>query len=83
MRPAGASSAPGLSLAYLSATGQVLDTVKLLTAPLSTDGFAQLEKAVAIPIGVAEVRIVLTGFAPTDFTTAGTVTFDDIGLYAR
>ncbi|MBD0347528.1 MAG: immune inhibitor A [Thermoleophilia bacterium] len=79
----GASSAPAVSLAYLSATGQVLDTVKLLTAPLATNGFADLEKAVAIPIGVAEIRIVLTGFAPTDFATAGTVTFDNIGLYAR
>jgi hypothetical protein len=31
---------------------------------------------------VAEVKVVLTGFAPTDTRTAGTVTFDDVGLYA-
>jgi hypothetical protein len=26
---------------------------------------------------------VLAGFAPTDTRTAGTVTFDDVGLYAE
>jgi hypothetical protein len=29
------------------------------------------------------VRIVLTGFAATDTATAGTVTFDNVGLYAQ
>jgi hypothetical protein len=66
----------------LGAAGQVLDTVKLITAPLATSGFATLEERVTIPAGVAEVKVVLTGFAPTDTSTAGTVTFDDVGLYA-
>ncbi len=84
VRTSGLSSAPSVGLTYLSATGQVLDTVRLLSAPLTTaDAFAQLERAVAIPIGVAQVRVTLTAFAPTDLATAGTVTFDDIGLYAH
>jgi hypothetical protein len=55
--------------------------VRVLTAPLSTDGFVTLEKSVTIPAGVAQVRVVLTGFAPTDLRTSGVVTFDDVGLY--
>jgi hypothetical protein len=30
---------------------------------------------------VAEVRVVLFGFSPADLRTAGTVTFDDVGLH--
>jgi hypothetical protein len=75
------SSPAGAGLVYLGAAGQVLDTVKLITAPLATGGFATLEQSVTIPAGVAEVKVVLTGFAPTDTKTAGTVTFDDVGLY--
>ncbi|MGH2657795.1 MAG: CARDB domain-containing protein [Actinomycetota bacterium] len=82
VRTSAASSAPALGLVYLGAAGQVLDTVRVLTAPLSTDGFVDLEDSVTIPAGVAEVRVVLTGFAPTDTNTSGTVVFDDIGLYA-
>jgi hypothetical protein len=79
----GLSSAPSLGLVYLGAAGQVLDTVKVLAAPLQTDGFATLERSVTIPPLVTEVRVVLTGFAPTDLATRGTVTFDDIGVFAR
>ena len=77
----GMSSAPSVGLAYLGAAGQVLDTVRLLQVPLATDGFSTLEKSVTVPKGVTQVRIVLSGFAATDLATAGTVTFDDIGLY--
>jgi hypothetical protein len=77
----GMSSAPGAGLAYLGGTGKVLDTVRLLEIPLVTEGFSTLEKSVTVPKGVAEVRIVLFGFAPGDLRTAGTVTFDDVGLY--
>jgi hypothetical protein len=38
---------------------------------------------VTIPLGVAQARVVLFGFAPTDTATAGTVTFDDVGVFAR
>lgn len=76
-----ASSAPSAGLAYLSAAGHVLDTVTLVTAPLTTIGLETFERTVAIPTGVAEVRVVLRGFAPTDFGTLGSVTFDDVGLY--
>jgi hypothetical protein len=50
---------------------------------LTTSGFAQLERAVTIPAGVAQIRVVLTGFAPTDTATRGTVTFDDVGVFAH
>lgn len=78
----GMSSAPGVGLAYLGPTGNVLDTVRLLNAPLATDGFASLTKLVSLPPGVAQVRVVLFGFAAGDLRTAGTVTFDDVGLFA-
>jgi hypothetical protein len=79
----GASSAPTVGLAYLGPAGSLLQTVKVLTAPLSTDGFAALTQDVTIPSGVASVRVVLAGFAPTDTHTSGTVTFDEIGLFAQ
>jgi hypothetical protein len=41
-----------------------------------------LEKSVTVPAGVAEVRVVLSGFAPTDTHTSGNVVFDDVGIYA-
>ena len=79
----GASSAPTVGLAYLGPAGTLLNTVTVLTAPLTTDGFAALTQDVTIPQGVASVRVVLAGFAPTDVHTAGTVTFDEIGLFAQ
>ena len=75
------SSAPGIGLVYLGAAGQVLNTVRLLEAPLLTNGFATLSQTVTLPAGVTSVRIVLFGFAPTDTKTSGTVTFDNVGLY--
>ena len=78
----GASSPAGIGLVYLGGAGQVLDTVRLLSAPLTTVGFQQLQQTLTIPAGVSTVRVVLTGFAPTDVAAAGTVAFDDIGLYA-
>lgn len=77
---AGLSSAPSVSLAYLGATGQVLDTVGILGLPTSTSGFATLRQAITVPAGVTAIRVVLTGFAATDLATAGTVTFDNIRL---
>jgi immune inhibitor A len=77
------SSAAGVGLVYLGAAGEVLNTVSVLSAPLTTSGFAQLERTVTVPAGVARMRVVLTGFAPTDLATRGTVTFDDIGVFAR
>jgi hypothetical protein len=81
IRSTGASSAATAGLTYLGAAGQVLDTVTHLTAPLTTQGFVTLETPVTIPAGVTQVRIVLTGFAPTDTHTAGTLTFDAVGLF--
>jgi hypothetical protein len=77
----GVSSPPSAGLVYLGAAGQVLETVKLISAPLTTVGFERLEQTVTIPAGVAQVRVVLSGFSPTDLTTSGTVTFDDVGLF--
>ena len=66
VKASGMSSAPSLGVVYLNGTGQVVQTLKVLTAPLSTSGFTTLEKAVTVPIGVAQVRITLAAFAPTD-----------------
>jgi hypothetical protein len=78
------SSAASAGLAYFGGDGQLVDTVKLIGAPLATAGFEQLlAEAVTIPVGVAEVRVVLSAFAPTDLATAGTVSFDDVGLFAH
>jgi hypothetical protein len=77
----GASSAPAAGLAYLGPAGELINTVRLIQLPRLTDGFDLFEKRVTIPAGVAEVRVVLFGFAPNDLHTAGTVTFDDVGLF--
>jgi hypothetical protein len=83
VRANGLSSAPSAGLVYVGALGEALDTVRLVSGPLTTVGFEALEQSVTIPAGVAQVRVVLTGFAPTDVATSGTVTFDDVGLFAR
>jgi hypothetical protein len=77
----GTSSASTAGLVYLGALGQVLGEVTLITAPLTTAWFQTLDQAVTIPAGVAEVQVVLSGFAPVDAATAGTVTFDNVGLF--
>ena len=79
----GASSAASAGLVYLGAAGQVVNSVTLLTAPLTTTGFATLEQVVTIPAGVAQVRVKLVGFAPTDLRTSGTVRFDEVGLFGN
>ena len=79
----GASSAASAGLVYLGAAGQVLNSVTVLTAPLTTSGFAKLEQVVTVPAGVAQVRVKLVGFAPTDLRTSGTVRFDEIGLFGN
>jgi hypothetical protein len=78
-----ASSAASAGLVYLGAAGNVLQTVNLITAPLSTTGFAKLQQLVTIPAGVTQVRVTLSGFAPTDTRTSGTVKFDEVGLYGE
>ena len=83
VQASGASSAATAGLVYLGAAGQILNTVNLITAPLTTSGFSKLEQTVTIPAGVASVRVNLVGFSPTDAATAGTVRFDDVGLFAN
>jgi immune inhibitor A len=78
----GMSSAPAVGLAYLGSAGQLLDTVRLISVPKVTSGFIPVEKVVSLPPGVAQVRVVLFGFAVGDLRTAGTVTFDEIELFA-
>jgi hypothetical protein len=83
VRTNGLSSAPTAGLIYLGPAGNVIQTVRLLTAPLATGGFTTLSQTVTIPAGVARVKVSLTGFAPTDVATNGTVTFDDVGLFVQ
>jgi hypothetical protein len=78
-----ASSAASAGLVYLGAAGNVLSTVNLITAPLTAAAFTKFEQTVTIPTGVAQVRVQLTGFAPTDISTAGTVKFDEVGLFGN
>jgi hypothetical protein len=47
------------------------------------DGFDTLNQAMTISAGVTHARMVLTGSAPRDVATAGTVTFGDVGLFVR
>jgi serine protease AprX len=77
------SSPASAGLAYLNAAGAVVGRVTLATAPLGTAGFDTLAQIVTIPAGVAQVRVVLTGFAPTDLATAGSTSFDEVGLFER
>jgi hypothetical protein len=81
VRCTGLSSAPSLSLAYLGPAGELLNTLKVRTAPLATTGFTTLTSQVQVPANVTSVRLVLAGFAPTDTRTGGTVTFDDVGVW--
>jgi hypothetical protein len=78
-----ASSAATAGLVYLGAAGNVLQTLNLITAPLTTTGFAKLEQAVTIPAGVTQVRVKLVGFSPADLRTSGTVRFDEVGLFGN
>jgi hypothetical protein len=75
------SSPATVSVVYSDPVSHVLKTVTLLPSPLATAGFVTLEQLLTIPLGVTEVRIVLTGFAATDLATAGSVTFDNVGLF--
>jgi hypothetical protein len=81
VKSTGASSAATAGLVYLGAAGQILNTITLVTAPVTTAGFNKLERLITIPQGVAQVYVKLIGFAPTDTATAGTVTFDEVGLF--
>lgn len=83
VRTQGMSSAPTIGLAYLGTTGKVLQTVSVLTVPLQTDGFTTIEQLATVPLDATAVRIVLTGFSATDTKTRGTVTFDNVGLFAE
>jgi hypothetical protein len=78
-----ASSTATAGLVYLGAAGNVLSTVNLITAPLTTTGFAKLQQAVTIPAGVSQVRVKLVGFSPADLRTSGTVRFDEVGLFGN
>jgi serine protease AprX len=83
VKSVGLSSAPSLSMAYLGPAGELLNTVKVLTAPLTTTGFSTLSTQVSVPLNVTSVRLVLAGFAPTDTKTTGTVTFDNVGVWGE
>ena len=78
----GTSSPASAGVVFLGSLGQVLSTVTVLTAPLTTSGFQTLQSSVTVPLNVAKVQVVLRGFSPADLARKGTVTFDDVGLFA-
>jgi hypothetical protein len=55
----------------------------VIGAPPESIALSELERSVTVPARVSRVSVVLTGFAPTDFATAGSVAFDDVGLFVR
>ena len=55
----------------------------VIGAPPESIALSELERSVTVPARVSHVSVALTGFAPTDFATAGSVAFDDVGLFVR
>ena len=82
VRAVDASSSAAAGLAFVGTAGQVLNTVTLITTPLSTSGFVRLEQVVTIPQGVTQVRVKLLGFSATDLATRGSIVFDEVGLFS-
>lgn len=73
------SSAPRIQITYLDALGNILNTVTGLTTNLTgSNPFQQVMSQVTIPAGVSQVRLILTGFSPTDLRTQGTIWIDDV-----
>lgn len=76
------TAAPSLQVSLLGPTGTVTGALTALAAPAGgTAGATQLLGQITIPPGVSQIRLVLSGFAPTDLRPAGTVYFDDIWLW--
>jgi hypothetical protein len=76
------SSAPALNVTYLDTLGAVLSTVTGVTTTITGTAAAQeVLGQIAVPAGASQLRIQLTGFAPGDLKTGGTVWFDDIWLW--
>ena len=65
----GTVSPPAVGVTFLGTLGNVVQSLTAAT------GVGPLAGTVTVPLGVAQARVVLTG-AP-----AGTVTFDDVGLF--
>jgi hypothetical protein len=78
----GLSSAPSLKVTYLDALGNIVSTVTGITTNITGNSpMQQVLSQVTVPQGVAQVRLALTAFSPTDLTTRGTVWFDDVWMW--
>lgn len=78
----GASSAPRVRIVYLNALGNVLSTVNGIVTTLNgTTGLQQVTGQIVIPAGVAQVKLLLVGFSPTDLNTQGTIWFDNVWMW--
>ena len=76
------TAAPSVQVQLLGPAGTVVGTISGIGTTLGgTVGVTQLSGTIAIPSGVSQIRLVLTGFRPTDLTRSGTVYFDDIWLW--
>lgn len=76
-----ASSPAGAGLVYLDALGQVVGSVTPISVPVDSGGFTTLESRLVVPAGASQARVVLGAFSPFDTSAAGTVTFDEVGLF--
>jgi hypothetical protein len=80
----GLTSAPGLKVVYLDAVGNIVCTVTGIATNISgTTGMQEVLGQITVPPGVAQVRLSLQAFSPTDLLTGGTVWFDDVWLWER
>lgn len=73
---AGGTSAPRLGVNLLGATGAVTSTLAIATGAVGP-----LAGTLTVPAGVAQISVTLSGFAPTDLSPTGTVTFDNVLVY--
>ena len=80
IRSTAASSAASAGLVYLDSLGQVFGRTTAITAPLTT-AWTTLESAVTVSAAAAAARVELSGFSPFDFSTAGSVTFDEVAMF--
>jgi hypothetical protein len=77
---AGRSSGPVLRVNFVGAAGALLSSVTVATG-VAGSALSTLAAAVTVPADTTALTVTLLGFAPTDLSTSGTVTFDNVRVY--